>query len=344
MTTRSKQISLTISKTTYEKNSRSDGNILFDKPVDVLASAIRPTIRAPEGKILRVADYNAIENRVLGWVARCQSILDVFRNDLDPYKAFGVEMFEIPYEDITKAQRTIAKPAVLGAGFMLSGGQMKDGKKTGLWAYAENMGIEMDQETAGRSVAKFRETYSEVVDFWDVIDKACRDIILRKSTEPTKIPVGFSSECLEVGYKKPFMYIKLPSGRCLWYLRPRVEMCKMPWTTDDDLPVFKMGITYEGLNQITNFWGRVTTHPGKLTENVVQAIARDILANGIVNAEAAGFTTILHVHDEDITLEDIDDEEHTVEILCDVLCDMPGWALDMPMKAEGYESPFYMKD
>ena len=340
--------------------------IMYDHPIDVLAGAIRPTLKAPKGKVLKVSDYNAIENRVLGWVTRCPAILDVFKNHLDPYKDFALKMFthfyerphhpeyEARYNEITGEQRTQAKPAVLGAGYMLGGGKLmpvrkagqKTGEmmKTGLWAYAEALGVEMTKEESHHAVDTFRDTYTEVVDFWDTIDRAVRKTIERRPEKPIRIPVGFADQYLEIGYKKPFMYIRLPSGRCLWYMRPQVKRCAMPWENADGSQAYGLGVVYEGVNQQTNKWGEVTTHKGKLTENVVQAIARDILANGIINADADGFDVVLHVHDEVVTEVDIADDDHTVERLNTVLCDMPTWADDMPMRAEGFETPFYIKD
>jgi len=355
---------------------------LYDKPMDVVAGCIRPTLRAPAGKILRVADYNAIENRVLGWLARCDAILDVFRNGLDPYKDFGTRMYGVPYNEITKAQRTNSKPAVLGAGYMLGGGRLmpvrKHGKKTGemiktgLWAYSEALGVNLSQEESARAVQIFREAYPEVVQFWYAVDDAVRKTIgakgeyipervhhgasetqftpghvageVRRSKKPVRIPVGYSGQFIEFGYVKPAMYIKLPSGRCIWYVRPRVEMCNMPWEDENGKPARAMGVTYEGMNQTTRQWCRQSTHPGKLVENITQAAARDIMAAGFVNAENAGFSTVLLVHDELVAVEDIDDDAHSVEALERVLCELPEWAKCMPMRAEGYESPFYMKD
>lgn len=323
---------------------------LYDQPVNVLAGAIRPTVRAPEGKILRVADYNAIENRVLGWLAQCDAILDVFRNGLDPYKDFGTRMYNKPYDEITKKERTNSKPAVLGAGYMLGGGMLKKDKKTGkthktgLWAYSEALGVNLSKEESNKAVAIFREAYPEVVAFWYALDDAFRSVIQNRDTVE-QVPVGFSGQFLELGYIKPALYVELPSGRRLWYLRPRVEMCNMPWDDEDTgKPARRLGITYENLDQNTRQWRRVSTHPGKLAENVTQAVARDVLANGLEKAAEAGFTPILHVHDEVITVEDIGDETHSVDALERVLCDLPDWCQCLPMAAEGYENPFYMKD
>lgn len=335
--------------------------LMYDEPIDVLAGAVRPTLCAPEGKRLIISDYNAIENRVLGWVAQCDAILDVFRHGLDPYKDFALKMFhqyhgkphereyKALYETVDSGQRTNSKPAVLGAGYMLGGGRLvKDRRtgemnKTGLWAYAEGLGVDLTQEQSKYAVNTFRDSYPEVVEFWDTIDGAVRKVINKKPEKPVVIPVGFSGQCLKVGYLKPFLYIELPSGRRLWYMRPRIERSPMPWENDDGSQAYGLAVTYDGLNQTTNKWCRVQTHKGKLTENVVQAIARDVLANGLIKATEAGFTPVLHVHDEVVCLEDAEGP-NDVEALNVALCDLPDWCLDLPMRAEGFESPFYIKD
>ena len=324
---------------------------LYDEPVNVLASAIRPTVRAPEGKIIRVADYNAVEHRGLGWLARCERIMRVHREGLDPYKDFGVDLYGVPYDEITKAQRTGAKPGVLGGGYRLGGGQLKvdektgETSKTGLWGYAESLGIDLSQQESKKAVEVFRAKHPEVVEFWYALEEIVRQTITERRRRVRKIAVGYSAHYLEFGFVKPAMFIRLPCGRCLWYVRPRVEMCSMPWKDEDTgKPARRMGITYWGLNQQTNQWRKQTTHGGKLTENIDQAICRDILGTGLWNAHDDGFTPVLHVHDEVVTVEDIDDTEHSVARLEEVLAITPDWCRDLLMKAEGYEAPFYMKD
>lgn len=311
--------------------------IAFDNPMDVLSSCIRSAIRAPEGKKIVVADLNAIENRVLGWLTGCDKILQVFANGLCPYKDFGTQMFQIPYDEITKDQRTLSKPAVLGGGYMLGGGELKGDEKTGLWGYADSMGIKMTRDEAHRSVEVFRATYPEVVKFWDEIDRAARRCL--STQKPQEVgPLRFDISA-------PFLRMHLPSGRCLYYVRPALKMWDMPWKKKGtDKPDRRISITYEGLNQTTRKWGRQSTHPGKLTENADQGIARDILAPGLIEADRRGFEVIGHVHDEIITLVD-EDSPLGVPELCECMAEIHlPWAPDLPLKAEGYEDVIFKKD
>ena len=129
------------------------------------------------------------------------------------------------------------------------------------------------------------------------------------------------------------------------YLKGSLKSQAHPWDDKDTgKPARRLGITYENLDQNSRQWRRVSTHPGKLAENITQAIARDYMNHGIVNSVEYGFTPVLHVHDELATVEDIDDAKHSVEALERALCESPSWCLDLPMRAEGYENPFYLKD
>ena len=309
-------------------------NFLYDNPMDVLSSLIRAAFRAPEGHHLTVADLNAIENRVLGWFCRCQRILRVFEKGLCPYKSFGMHLFKVPYAKVTKQQRTDSKPAVLGAGYMLGGGKEKEAKdgelaKTGLWGYAESMSIKLSKELSHSSVKMWRDLHPEVVEMWWKLDKAARECITHRRT----VRCG----AVTFDYSKPFMRIRLPSGRYLHYLRPRIEPRKTPWGE------MRLTVTYEGLDQNTRQWVRLSTHPGKWMENIIQAIARDVLAAGLIEADRIGFDIIGHVHDEIIALTP-DDSPLTVADLENAMCVPLPWAPDMPLKAEGWQGPYYKKD
>jgi DNA polymerase len=137
----------------------------------------------------------------------------------------------------------------------------------------------------------------------------------------------------------PFLRIQLPSGRRLHYLRPKLEMKMTPYGKE------KLSITFEGEEDdgTRKFWGRVTTHGGKLTENIVQAIANDLLRVGMENAEAAGFEVVLHAHDE-LVAEVPVDSRLSLDRLLECMTDAPEWADGLPLDAEGFVTTFYRKD
>lgn len=317
--------------------------LIYDRPMDLLASCVRPVCQAPPGKLFGDADLNAIENRVLGWVAECDKILKVFRDGRCPYLDFATYMFGEPYETLeyefrvekNKERRTLAKPAVLGCGYMLSAGFERENPRTGemeatgLLGYARDLGVDMTPDETEHAVKVFRETYEDVVQFWWDIDRAVRHTIL--SGRPHTLNM------LTFDISGPFLRIGLPSGRFLHYCRPKVEPKMMPWGKVRD------AITYEGLNDQKQ-WVKIQTHPGKLTENVVQAVARDILAHGMVNAHREGLDVRLHVHDQIVILSDEDKAEAELATLRACMSETPAWAPGLPLAADGFLSRVFKKD
>lgn len=228
--------------------------------MSVLSSCVRSSFRAPEGYKLCVSDLSSIEDRMVAWLARCETILAEHRGGLDPYKSFGTHLYMKKYEAITKEERTNSKPGRLGCCYRLSAGEIAKNKngdviKTGLWGYAESMGVNLSQEECAKAVAAYRNAYPEVVQFWYDLENAAKATI--KTQRPHR--VGH----LEFDVKAPFLRMKLPSGRYLHYLRPKLERKKFEGK-DGKEPYFKEVLSYEGLNQVTRKWERAFTHGGKL--------------------------------------------------------------------------------
>lgn len=318
-------------------------NIIYDKPMDVLASTIRPAAQAPDGYLFIDADLNAIENRVLGWLAGCEKILRVFKLNRDPYVDFATYLFGLPYDVLMaeykggdSSKRTISKPGVLGCGYMLGPGEErynhKTGEKeaTGLLGYAWNMQItEFTAEQSKLSVETFRREFEEVKDYWYGIERAAKKCIR------TGRRVDFGHVYFD--RKGPFMRMGLPSGRHLHYCRPRIEDVRMPWGD------MKASITYESLNDKKQ-WVRESTHPGKLTENADQAIARDLLAHGMKLAFRRGLDLRIHVHDQLVGLSREDRAEEELKILIECMEEQPRWAKGLPLGSNGFVSKVFMKD
>lgn len=316
--------------------------LLYDKPMDLLKSTIRPTAQAPEGELLVDADLSAIENRVLGWMASDAKILEVFANDRDPYVDFATYMYKQPYAKLIaeykagdSVKRTVAKPGVLGCGYMLGAGEEKENKKTGeieatgLLGYAWNMNVKLTMEESKHSVSVWRETFSDVKEFWYEIERAAKRCVR------TGKPV--TCRMLVFDMKGPFLRMRLPSGRHLHYFAPRIEPKRTPWGEMRD------NLTYRGLNTVGQ-WSRISTHPGKLTENADQAIARDLLAHGMLVANRRGIDLRLHVHDQLVGLVARKKAERALEVLIDSMCEVPVWAKGLPMGAAGFISPIFIKD
>lgn len=318
--------------------------IIYHKPMDLLSTCVRPVVQAPEGFTFVDADLNAIENRVLGWIAGDEKILDVFREGRDPYVDFATYLTGRDYEDLwdeykvqgKKDNRTLAKPGVLGCGYMLGAGEARENKKTGeiegtgLLGYAWNMGVKFTPEQSAHSVKVFRETFTEVVQFWYDIERAMRRCIIS----------GKPQECgfITFDISGPFCRMRLPSGRHLHYYRPRVEERRTPWGAT------KPTITYEGLNE-KGHWARLTTHPGKITENADQAISRDLLAHGmLLYRRETGAPPRLHVHDQVVGLVKIEEAKEQLKILEDCMTVVPQWAPGLILGAEGEISRVFKKE
>lgn len=312
--------------------------VFAGEQMDAVAGCVRSVIQAPAGKKLVVCDLSSIESVVIFWLTDCERGLNVFRNGLCAYKDFATTLYNVPYEAVTKAQRSGAKPAVLGAGYRLSGGDMRDGEKTGLWAYAENMGVKMTREEANRAVEVFRETYKEIKNGWYQIEDTIERAMAAGGRAVKWGPLEFQ-------IVKPFLRVGLPSGRSIWYYQLRVEKYEAEGRYG---PYMRTNISYMGKDQITNRWKRIDSHGGKMIENFVQAIARDILALGMLEAHKAGFFIVGHVHDEIISEEDEDDEAHNLDTLRECMTsrlkENYSWLSTMPLGAAGYEDRVYKKD
>ena len=326
------------------KLDRESIELIYPNTFDLLASAIRPAAQAPPGKLFIDADLNAIENRVLGWLSRCDKILSVFADGRDPYVDFATYLYHQNYDKLIAeykagdgSKRTIAKPGVLGCGYMLSAGKVFENRKTGeieatgLLGYAWDMGVKhFTLKESELSVETFRREFSEVKDYWYGIERAAKRCIRTGERVP------FDQIAFDM--KGPFLRMELPSGRFLHYYKPRVEKKMAPWGKMKDT------ITYMGMSE-NKQWVRLTTHPGKLTENADQAISRDLLAHGMMLAHKRYHLDIrLHVHDQIIALADEDKADVALAQLIECMEEPPVWAHDCPLGSAGFVSSVFKKD
>lgn len=340
--------------TTTDKKTKkvTPGSVL-----DIVTSSIRSAFIAPSGKRLNVSDLNAIENRALGWVAGEDKILEVFRLGRCPYLDFGSKMYRIPYDVLkadydrgdldAKEKRQVAKPAVLGAGYRLGGGgwgtnKAGDRVKTGLWGYAENMGVNISQDLAIASVKAFRGEYKKVVSLWYDSENAVILCIKQGGVHmigPTGL-VWCDRRRRKDG--SLILRIHLPSGRYLHYLNAGVRDKHFDGKEGSD-GYDKEAFTYDGISQETKSWGTIDSHGGKIVENIVQAISRDVLAESMLVADDLGFQIVAHVHDEIVTVtEDTEESLGLVDLRC-IMSTTPDWAPGLPLNAEGYEGYVYRK-
>lgn len=308
--------------------------LYVEEPMDALAGCVRSAIRAPDGYEIRVCDLASIETRVSGALAGCDRLLNVFAEGKDAYVDFGQFMFSKTYEEVTKQERQEAKPAVLGCCYGLGGGELRDGKRTGLWGYAESMGVNLDLEACHRAVSVYRETYSEIVDFWWETERQVVKTI-RTGKTTTCGPLTFFM-------RKPYLCVRLPSGRIMYYHKPRVHKeTRVSKRTGKNYD--KDVISYMGKSQITLRWQRIATRGAKFFENFVQAIARDVLREMIIRAWGDDFPIIGHVHDELMWLARVGDNYYTVDRMEDLMREPLPWWPQLILDADGYAATFYRK-
>jgi DNA polymerase len=312
---------------TIKLKSVSMMNLLYDRSVsDILGGSIRHAICAKPDHVFAICDLTSIESVILGWVSSCSTIDQTFRSGRDSYRVFASAYFKIPYESVTKAQRSFSKPPVLGCGFMLGW--------RGLVKYSEGYGVSMSEDEAQNAVNTFRNMYPEIPTFWSWIDRAVKHTTITFQTIK-----GYG---LTVARCSRFLRISLPSGRALSYFEPEIREIDAPWSTDSAPKVIK-NFTYMGMDD-HHKWVRISAHSGGLTENIVQSIAGDILWHGIQKISEKGFNVALHVHDE-IAIEVPESEgEQALEALKQCMTNQPNWCKNMWLGADGFLTKRYTKD
>ena len=294
----------------------------YDNVTFVLSELIRTAFIASPGHTFHVCDFSAIECRVIAWLAGEQWVLDVFRKGGDIYCAAASQMFGKPVEKHGRNAelRQKGKIATLALGY---GGGVSALEAMG----GDRLGLSESEEK--QIVALWRKSNPRIVKMWAVIEKAAMTAIKtgQNVTVYRNIVIG---KCWGM------LTITLPSGRTICYPRAEVGIeYNDGWRGDHEI------IEYEGLNQTTKKWGKVRTYGGKLTENIVQAIARDILGIVILRARAKSLNVVFHIHDEIVVEATPDQTLDDVEELFSAPID---WCKDLPLKGAGYTTPYYLKD
>jgi DNA polymerase bacteriophage-type len=295
--------------------------------METIPSCLRGAFRAPEGFRIVAADFSQIELRVLAWLTGCAPMIQSFAEDRDLYVEFAMQLFNVPREMVTKLMRQIAKPAVLSCGYGTGGGKLiidknDDEIKTGLWGYAESMGVAMTQEEAHDAVELYRSIYPEVPAFW----YAVMEPVLGLLKNPGHCIAQFGRLTLQHIPGK-LLAIALPSARRLHYLKPALV---------------GRDVEFDSINATTKQMQRRRLYGSLLTENLVQAIARDIMAEGMLRVDAAGFEIVGHTHDEVITLTPVDSALNSRYIKT-CLEETVDWCDDLPLKVDAWEGEVYKK-
>lgn len=291
-------------------------DMMFGNVPNVLSELIRTVLIPKPNHRFIVADFSAIEARVLAWIAGEQWRIDTFKNGGDIYCASASKMFKVPVEKhgVNGELRQKGKISELACGYGGSVGALKN-------MGAVEMGVQ-ENELQGL-INDWRNANPHIVRFWYEVGNAAMKAIKEKTT----VPLGK----LVFAYERGILFIRLPSGRRLSYIKPRIGTNRFGGDS----------ITYMGINSAKK-WDRLETFGGKLTENIVQGTARDLLANALINAANAGYDTVFHVHDEIIC--EVPNGYGSVDELCRLMCIKTDWADGLPLNADGFECEYYKKE
>lgn len=299
----------------------------YDNPIEVCGAVVRGGIIAPKGKKLVIADLSNIEGRALAWLAGEQWKLDAFAAFDDEPDNMARDLYVIGYarsfgfsiptviEDYKAGgtMRLIGKVQELALGYQ--------GAVGAFTSMAEVYGVQLSEEQALAIVKAWRKANPAIVAFWYALERAVIAAIRSPGNEQ-------SVKALRIRFSANWLRILLPSGRSLCYPFAQVEANK---------------VSYMGVNTYTRRWDRISTYGGKLTENVTQAVARDILARNLPEIERRGYSITMLVHDE-VVAEVPETEQHTSTELAALMSTVPAWAEGLPLAAKGYETHRYRKD
>ena len=291
-------------------------DMLYGNVPNVLSELIRTVLVPKEDCSFIVADFSAIEARVLSWLAGEQWRIATFKNGGDIYCAAASRMFRVPVEKhgVNGHLRQKGKISELACGY---GGSVGALKSMG----AVEMGV--SETELPDLITNWRKANPHIVRLWNKVGTAALTAVREKRT----VDLGR----LKFIYESGILFIRLPSGRRLSYIKPRIDTNR--YGSDS--------VTYMGTGP-SKKWERLETFGGKLVENCVQAIARDLLAEAMLRVTDAGYDIVFHVHDEIIA--EMQDGKGSVEEMCRLMSINPDWAPGLPLAADGYECEYYRKD
>lgn len=299
--------------------------ILYGNVPDILSQLIRTAFIPSEGQKFVVADFSAIEARVIAWLAGEQWVNEVFATHGKIYEATASQMFHVPIEKIAKgnpeyALRQKGKVATLALGY-------QGGTSALIAMGALNMGL--TEEELPDTVARWRGANKRICALWYAVENAA--LAAMQTAQPQAINGLIFSLEGDILHGQTFLTVRLPSGRKLFYPKPFLQENQFG----------KMALHYYTVGQQTRKWEVTSTYGGKMTENIIQAIARDCLAVTLERIVVKGLQVVFHVHDEVIIDAPL---ETTVEEICSLMAEEIPWAPGLILKGTGFESTYYMKD
>lgn len=311
---------------------------LLAAPLVVISSLLRSMLTAAPGHDLMCSDYAAIECRGVNWIAGQDDVMENFRSfdaaskadkpNFDPYRIMAVKMGRgaTPGE-VTDKGRQAGKAAELGCGFQMGGPKFV----TAAWDVYQ---VKLDLKEANAAVKIYRATHPAVVEFWKEVNNCAIGAV----DAPGSVHRCGRNNSIKITYRGAYLYIILPSGRPLCYASPRIVERPVPW---GDHTETRPAVEFYGINQKTHQWEPAYLYGGLITENIVQAIARDLLADGMCRLDKSGYPPILHVHDE--VVSEVPKGQGDLAEFESILRTPPAWAKDFPIMTEGWRGERYRK-
>lgn len=302
-------------------------DLLWDRPMQVVSDCIRSMVIARPGKRFICADFSNIEGRGVAWLAGEKKKLRAFKafdegTGPDLYLVAASGIYGIPLSNLNKnsPERQIGKVAELACGYQGGVGAFQ--------AMAKVYGVKVEDEFADEIKTKWRDSNPRIVRFWWDVNAAAFEAVANP---------GRAYECRDVSFvvKSDVLWCRLPSGRLLAYMNPRIKEVYTPWGEK------KPSVTFMAINSRTKKWERHKGYGGLFVENITQAVARDIMVDSMLRAEKEGYPILLTVHDE--ILAEVDEGVGSVKELEQIMEEPPKWAKGFPIAAEGWEGLRYRK-
>jgi DNA polymerase len=309
------------------QSKRDKIDLLYSSPLSAISDCLRGFIVSPPGYDLIAADFANIEGRVLAWLSGEDWKLKAFQDfdkghGPDIYKLSAQRIFNCALAEINYDKRQIGKVAELALGYQ--------GGKVAFQKMAKNYGVKIADEKANDIKTAWREAHPKIVKYWWEIEK----IAIMAANKPGEVFFTGPKD-LQIKFRKvgSFLFCRLPSGRAISYPYPTLKQKTTPWGDQRDA-LHYMGIT-------NNQWCEQSAYGGLLTENITQAVARDILAESLKRCEKNGYPVVMHVHD--CVVSEIPESKGSLTEFKKIICELPTWAKGLPIVAEGYRGKRFQK-
>ena len=299
------------------KGSYEEFHLWYDDLSQPLSELIRTAFVPSEGNTFAVADFSAIEARVIAWLAGEEWVLEVFRTHGKIYEATAAQMFKTEISEVTKDLRQKGKVATLALGYQGGVGALDRMDSSKSIPDADKPGL----------VEMWRKANPNIVKLWYDCQRAAIQAVEGGNV------VTLKQKGIKFLGAKNMLFVELPSGRRLSYVRPRLVEGE-----------YGKKLQYWGVNQETKKWGLVDTYGGKICENLTQAIARDCLAESMLALDAENYKICVHIHDEVVIETPVEKAEKELDNICRIMGREISWAKGLPLSAAGYLTPYYKKD